>query len=49
VARIRGHLYGTPRQPVEMQAWRPGQPVLLEIELEGRSGCGAVSPRIFSC
>ena len=33
-AEFAGHLYGTPRQPVE-QHLAEGRPVLLEIELEG--------------
>ena len=33
-AEFAGHLYGTPRQPVELQL-AAGRPVLLEIELEG--------------
>ncbi|APD49262.1 guanylate kinase [Synechococcus sp. CS-602] len=33
-AEFAGNLYGTPRQPVEMHL-AAGQPVLLEIELEG--------------
>jgi guanylate kinase len=33
-AEFAGNLYGTPRQPVE-QRLEAGQPVLLEIELEG--------------
>jgi guanylate kinase len=33
-AEFAGNLYGTPRQPVE-QHLEAGQPVLLEIELEG--------------
>lgn len=33
-AEFAGHLYGTPREPVERQL-EQGRPVLLEIELEG--------------
>ena len=33
-AEFAGHLYGTPRQPVELHL-AAGRPVLLEIELEG--------------
>jgi guanylate kinase len=45
-AAFAGHLYGTPRGPVEDHL-RAGQPVLLEIELEGARQVRQTFPAAF--
>ena len=42
-ARFAGHLYGTPREPVERRL-AGGQPVLLEIDLQGARQVRAAMP-----
>ncbi len=45
-AEFAGHLYGTPRDPVEAQLAQ-GRPVLLEIELEGARQVRRTFPAAF--